>query len=232
MSTLRDFCTRYDRVEVNVRINPDEKNINNIEYVFNGKEYNILLKWKDIDNLLINPKGDIFSTIQYHISNIPDEDYQILSSTSLTSASVSDSKNPDSDEYLTKVFIRGLVSVIVLTQLIYKHGYIRLKLLPHDHEIFTRNNLKILRMGIIIHLKCLNTQDKFLKHALDFINRWESLFIKGPSIDKSEALLELITNYLCTNKKIDKPILHNIDNSDLSKRISRIESILGITNNE
>ena len=230
MSVLSDFFTHYDLVEVTVYISPDKKNIDRIKYIFDNKEHIISFKWKNIDNFLVNPKNDISSTIQHHINNIPDEDYKILSSTSLTSASINDSKNPDSDQYLAKVFVRGLTAVLVLTQLIYKYGYIRLKILPNDYEIFTRNNLKVLTMGIIIHLKCNNIQDKFLKHALDFINRWESLFIKGASVDKSEALLELITNYLCSNKKIDNPILHNTDNSDLSKRLNRIESILGINN--
>lgn len=232
MSILSDFFTRYERVEVNVYTNPDGRNINKVEYIFEDKKYNITLKWKDIDVFLVNPKNDMLNTIQHHINSIPDEDYQTLSSTSLTSASVFDSKNPDSDQYLTKVFVRGLTSVIVLTQLIYKHSYINLKILPYNHEIFTRNNLKVLRMGIIIHLKCTNVKDKLLKHALDFVNRWESLFIKGPSIDKSEALLELITNYLCTTKKIDNVVSNSSENSDLAKRLSRVESILGIINNE
>jgi len=225
MSSLRDVQLEYEEVSIKAVVSENNRNIRNILHEFNDSFHDVHVGWDELSSYIINPKSDLLKTILIHLKDLPEQDYHLLSSTSVASASMSNTKNTDSDRYLIDNFIRGISVIITLSYLIYRHRYIRINMLPSDYEIFTRNNLKVLRMGIIMHLKCIDNNNMLLKHGLDFINRWSSIFVKGDSVDKNEALLELISNYLC--KQIIKTDEIK-DNLVLEKRITRLENLMGI----
>lgn len=165
----------------------------------------IPFRWNLLREQLINPGENISSSLidtPYKLDNL-------ISNLSVTSVDIETN------------FIRGLSVILILQRLIVKEKYLRISSLPDDYTIFTRNSLKGLRVAIIIHLKAVG-EDRMLKHALDFTNRWCCLFHEGDKIDKLDLMTELIVKYLTERKEIA-----NYDSSLLT-RIRRIESILGI----
>lgn len=224
MATLTDLQFHYENIYINVIISDDKTNIDKITYTYNLSENCIHIKWPTINHMFENPKENMLATISYYLNKMTEEDYSILSTSSIMSISTTDlSGNRENTDYLIRNFVRGFAVISVLSRLIYHDKYVMIRMLPFNHHIFTRNNLKVARMGIIMHLKCIDVYDKFLKHGLDCINRWLFLFIRGDSVDKTEALLELISNYLCKPRDIPEA-------TSIEKRLCRIEKLLSISN--
>lgn len=172
----------------------------------------ITFKWDIFKEYLINPYVNLKSSLQ----DTPYVNDNLISHLSVTSLDIETN------------FIRGVSVVLVIQKLIAKEKYLRISSLPEDYSIFTRNNLKALKVAVILHLRTVG-DDRMLKHALDFINRWSCLFYEGDEVDKLDLLTELIVKYLVNNseREVVKP---DID-SELLTRIRRIESILGINSN-
>lgn len=223
MTSLRDFDIICDNLIIKVLLSHNGTNIAAIMCNYNGDKHTIKIDWSEIENYCSNPKSSMLDTIKSHIKNLSEEDYILLSSTSVVSLSSMDSKNPESDEYLIKKFFRGFAIILTLCYITNKYKYLKTRSLPSGLHIFTINNLKIIKMSIIMHLKCLDKDNKILKHGLDFINRWIHIFLKGDPVDKTEILVELISNYICTNKN-DK----SENKKSLEDRISRIENFLNL----
>ncbi len=224
MSFLKDFTLKYSDVSIEVGIADNGNDISTIKYTYESTPRIMSIDWNEIAENMTNPKSNMVDTISHHLENLPNDDYTLLSSTSVTSLSLNESKTVDSNEYLVKNYARGFVIVFILSELICQYKYINIKMLSLGDTIYSRSYLKILRMAIIIHSRCVDSDNKLLKHGLDFINRWSLLFKKGDSLDKTEALLELVANYLCSSKpnrdiEIDVP---------LEKRVVRLESFLGL----
>lgn len=223
MATLTDLQFHYENICINVIISDDKTNIDKIIYTYNLLDDCIHIKWSTINHMFENPKDSMLATISNYLNRMTEEDYSILSASSVMSISATDfSGNRENTDYLIRNFIRGFAVISVLSRLIHANKYIYIRILPSNHHIFTRNNLKVTRMGIIMHLKCIDVHDKFLKHGLDCINRWLFVFIRGDSVDKTEALLELISNYLCKPKDIPEA-------ASIEKRLCRIEKLLSIS---
>lgn len=223
MLRLNDLVFTYSDVNIKIIFDEDRNNITNIQYTYEQNDRVVNHSWENFSTYLLHPKNNLLESIFSRLRQLPIEEYELLSSTSVASLSNPESTvNPDTDEYLLKNCLRGIAVVTVLSSLIARYRYIKCQAIPNDLNIFTINGLKVLRMGIILHLKCINSDNKLLKHGLDFVNRWSGLFIKGDGIDKTEILVELIANYLCKSSK------NANEKSFFEDRINRIENILGI----
>lgn len=191
-----------------------------VRYIIKDKHHRVMLKWNKLRNNILNPTNDLVSSITSHIKKLSPDDYHVLTSTYMSSFSLSENSQPESDNYLIKNFLRGLYDVIVLSDMIRRYSYIKTKSLPTGREILSINNLKNLKMCIIVHMK-FNPDSLFMKHCLDFINRWSLFFTEGDPVPNIDILLELVINYFSPPQK------RQTENS-LEERIRRIESILGI----
>lgn len=187
-----------------VSITSDNNSIRIIKY--NNDE--IIFDWIAFSEYLINPDTDLFSSSNHAPYEVAPNEYSITSVDMKTN------------------FIRGISVVLILQRLILKEKYIRISSLPYDYTIFTRNNLKALRTALIFHLKLVE-EDRLLKHALDFVNRWSCLFHPGDKLDKMEVMTELIIRYL-GDDRIDNKKMEVEENTELEARVRRLEAILGV----
>lgn len=205
----------------------DGNDIQSIKYLDTEIEMHIKTDWDNIRDIFDQPKRSLFETFFYHLNSLSDYNYQVLSSTSLktisSQCSESESGQRHNDEYLKKIFIRGFCSTIVLMKLNKMGRYFNRVI----EGPITSNNMKLLRMMIHFHTVYNNDNSLLLQYCLDFINRWGPMLTPGDKVDKYDFLSLLITSYVRNEDQIEKCHPQTKD-TDLDRRLKRIEKILGI----